>query len=264
MWGIGCWTAIVCSMRLALVMPVFNEVALLPRILERIDAVPPPPGVERIICLVDDGSSDGTGDLVQKLALDRTDTKITVHRTNQGKGGALRTGFQLALDHQADIILVQDADLEYDPSDHHPVLKPILDGKADAVIGSRFLGQAHRVLYYWHYIANLGITTFSNMCTNLNLSDIECGTKAFTREVLSRITIEENTFAVEPELIAKLAKMKIPDAALDRSGPTGGTRPLRIFEVPVSYWGRTYEEGKKIRPSDGWLALKAIVRHNWE
>ena len=244
-------------MRVALVMPVFNEAKLLPQILARIDAVPPPPGIDRIICMVDDGSTDGTALLMQALPMQRADIKMILHRTNRGKGAALRTGFQLALDQAADIILVQDADLEYDPKDHEAVLRPILDGKADAVIGSRFLGQAHRVLYYWHYLANRGITTLSNMCTNLNLSDIECGTKAVTRRVLEQITIEEETFAVEPELIAKLAKMRVKD------DDSPNMRALRIFEVPVSYWGRTFEEGKKIRPRDGWLAIKAIIAHNW-
>ncbi len=244
-------------MRLALVMPVYNEAQLLPQILARIDSVPPPQGVDRVICMVDDGSSDGTALLMQDLPNIRPDVKVILHRANRGKGAALRTGFQLALEQQADVILVQDADLEYDPIDHEAVLRPILDGKADAVIGSRFLGQTHRVLYYWHSIANQIITTFSNMCTNLNLSDIECGTKAFSRRVLEQISVEEETFAVEPELIAKLAKMQVTDPGM--SAP----RALRIYEVPVSYWGRTYDEGKKIRPKDGWLALKAIVVHNW-
>lgn len=247
-------------MILALVIPVYNEKHLLPRAIERIDQTPPPAGLIRMLCIVDDGSTDGTAALVQQLGT-RPDVRTVIHNTNRGKGAALRTGFTLALDNSADLILVQDADLEYDPADHAAVLAPLIDGKADAVIGSRFLGQTHRVLYYWHSIANRVITTFSNMCTNLNLTDIECGTKAFASSILSKIRIDEHDFAVEPELIAKLSRLRIRDESL-KDSPSQGWRRLRIYEVPVSYWGRTYDEGKKIRPKDGFRALAAIVRHN--
>src|SRR5690606_12707611 len=155
-----------------------------------------------------------------------------------------------------DIILIQDGDLEYDPADHDAVLRPILDGRADAVIGSRFIGQTHRVIYYWHWVANQIVTQLSNMLTNLNLSDIECGTKAFRRAVVERLRIEEDRFGVEPELIAKLSLMRMSDDDVRGPGAPGtssawsagggGLRRLRIYEVPVSYAGRTYEEGKKI------------------
>jgi glycosyltransferase involved in cell wall biosynthesis len=247
-------------MLLALVIPVYNERHLFPQVIERIDQTPPPPGINRLLCIVDDGSTDGTAALVQHLGT-RPDVRIVIHTANRGKGAALRTGFTLAIENNADLILVQDADLEYDPEDHAAVLAPLIDGKADAVIGSRFLGQTHRVLYYWHSIANRVITTFSNMCTNLNLTDIECGTKAFNKDILNKIRIDESDFAVEPELIAKLSRLRIRDESL-KDTPSQGWRRLRIYEVPVSYWGRTYDEGKKIRPKDGFRALAAIVRHN--
>jgi glycosyltransferase involved in cell wall biosynthesis len=247
-------------MLLALVIPVYNEKHLFLQAIARIDETPPPPGIMRVLCIVDDGSTDGTAAQVQQLST-RADVRTVIHNTNRGKGAALRTGFTMALETGADLILVQDADLEYDPADHAAVLAPLIDGKADAVIGSRFLGQTHRVLYYWHSIANRVITTFSNMCTNLNLTDIECGTKAFSKDILSKIAIDESDFAVEPELIAKLSRLRVRDESL-KDTPSQGWRRLRIYEVPVSYWGRTYDEGKKIRPKDGIKALAAIVKHN--
>ena len=157
-----------------------------------------------------------------------------------------------------DAAIVQDADLEYDPADHGRALKPILDGRADAVIGTRFLGETHRVLYYWHSVVNKGITGLSNMLSNLNLTDIECGTKAFTRAVLEEMTprLREDRFGIEPEMVAKLAKMR-----LDR-GDGKGRRALRIYEVPVGYAGRTYAEGKKIGWRDGVVAILCIMRYN--
>ncbi len=252
-------------MLLAVVIPAYNERELLPKLLARLDAVPPPrlPGVgpeglpevkvERRIVLVDDGSKDGTADLVRELG-QRPDVTAIVHEKNTGKGGALKTGFKAALEMGADVVIVQDADLEYDPADHQAVLAPILDGRADAVIGSRFIGHTHRVLYYWHYRANRFLTSVSNMMTNLNLSDIECCFKAFTRPVLERLEIREKRFGVEPETVAKLSKMRLPRGE--------GVRALRIYEVAVSYAGRTYAEGKKITWRDGLSALRCIVRYN--
>lgn len=246
-------------MRIAIVIPVFNERELLPMMLAQLDATPPPTlpdgsRATRTLVLVDDGSTDGSADLVAELGT-RQDTVVARHERNAGKGAALRTGFGLALDAGAEVVLVQDADLEYDPADHQAVLDPILKGHADAVIGSRFIGQTHRVLYFWHMVANRLITLTSNMLTNLNLSDIECCSKAMTRAVLERITVREKRFGVEPELVARLARMRL----IEGDAPP---RPLRIYEVAVSYAGRTYAEGKKITWRDGVSAMRCIVRYN--
>jgi glycosyltransferase involved in cell wall biosynthesis len=252
-------------MRLAIVIPVFNERATLPELLRRLDGTPPPlvgvaAPVERRLIVVDDGSTDGTGDLVDGLAA-RPDTTVIRHPANRGKGAALRSGFAAALKEGADVVLVQDGDLEYDPADHETIIRPIIDGRADAVIGSRFLGQTHRVLYYWHYVANRSLTTLSNMLTNLNLTDIECCLKAFSRPVAQRLAIEEDRFGVEPELIARLARMRLSqDAAPNGIAPP--PRALRIFETPVAYAGRTYAEGKKITWRDGLSAVRCIVKYN--
>ena len=248
-------------MRLAVVMPVFNEEATLAEAVARLDAVAPPPApggagpLERRLILVDDGSTDDTPRIVRLLGA-RPDVLTVIHKRNMGKGAALRSGFAAALADGADVILVHDADLEYDPADHAALLRPILDGRADAVIGTRFQGQTHRVLYYWHSVANRVITTLSNMLTNLNLTDIECCLKAFRREALDRIRIEENRFGVEPEVVAKLARLRLPHD--DREGET---RPARIYEVPVSYAGRTYAEGKKITWRDGLAAIWCILKY---
>ncbi|GJM17922.1 MAG: glycosyl transferase [Phycisphaeraceae bacterium] len=209
---------------------------------------------ERAYYLVDDGSTDGSDAIIAELA-ERDGVRALGGTPNRGKGHALSLGFAAAVEDGCDALIVQDADLEYDPADMDPVLSPILDGRADAVIGTRFLGESHRVLYYWHSIANRVITTFSNMLSNLNLTDIECGYKAFTRDVAARITITESRFGVEPELVAKLAKMRLP-------ADDAKTRPLRIYEVPISYAGRTYAEGKKIGWRDGVAAMWAIAKHN--
>jgi len=248
-------------MRLVVVMPVFNEAGLIERAVERLESTPPPvlPGgkrVERLLVLVDDGSTDGTGAIVRAIA-DAGRAHAEMHEINRGKGAALRTGFAKAMALHADVVLVQDADLEYDPRDHDAVLAPILDGRADAVIGSRFIGTTHRVLYYWHFLANRFITLCSNALTNLNLSDIECCSKAMTRAALEKIQIEEHRFGVEPELVAKLARLRLPD---ERDATR--TRQARIYEVAVSYAGRTYEEGKKITWRDGVRALWCIVKYN--
>lgn len=245
---------------LAVIIPVYNERTLIEKAVARLDAAPPPAGLERRLILIDDGSTDGTTDLVRRLG-ERADVSAVIHTANAGKGAAIRTGLAAAVAARADLAIIHDADLEYDPADHEPILRPILDGRADAVIGSRFLGQTHRVLYYWHRVANLVITQFSNMMTNLNLTDIECCLKAFSGPVLAQLRISEDRFGLEPEIVARLARMKVEDPeAPGLSSPR--SRPLRIFEAPVSYAGRTYAEGKKIRWTDGLSALRCIVKYN--
>lgn len=193
------------------------------------------------IIIVDDGSSDGTRNILAELAADGA--RVLYHEQNQGKGAALRTGFQLAT---GDIIIIQDADMEYDPAQYPKLIKPIVEGKADIVYGSRFAGgDAHRVLFFWHMMGNKFLTFLSNMLTNLNLTDIETGYKVFRREVLEQITIEEDRFGFDPEITAKIAKMDI-----------------KIFEVGISYAGRSYREGKKIGWKDGISVLRCILKYN--
>jgi glycosyltransferase involved in cell wall biosynthesis len=224
---------------LSVVMPVFNEVANVATI---IDAVLEQRPVEELI-IVDDHSSDGTWDALQTLQNKDPRIKLYRHSENRGKGAALRTGFSHAT---SAIVLVQDADLEYDPKEYHVLLRPILSGKADVVYGSRFLGAgSHRVLYFWHSLGNRFLTTLSNMMTDLNLSDMETCYKVFKREVIQSIAIEENRFGFEPEITAKVSQLRV-----------------RIYEVPISYYGRTYEEGKKIGWRDGFRALWCIVKYN--
>lgn len=244
-------------------MPVYNEAGLLQRVFDRVAATPAPtiPGrgrCDRVIILIDDGSTDGSRVLVHELG-EREGVVAILADRNRGKGAAIRLGLAEAVKHNADLAIIQDADLEYDPADHAAVLAPILDGRADAVIGTRFMGQTHRVLYYWHQLANRVISTLSNMLSNLNLSDIECGFKAFSRPVLDRLDLTEDRFGVEPEIVARLARMRLPD---DAASPAGRVRALRIYEVPVSYSGRTYAEGKKIGWRDGFEALWCILKHN--
>lgn len=242
-------------MKMGVVMPVYNEAGLLERVFERVVGAAVPSGVsERVVILVDDGSTDGSREIVQGLG-SRAGVVAVLAGQNRGKGSALRLGLEKAVEVGCDLAIIQDADLEYDPADHAAVLAPIIDGRADAVIGTRFMGQTHRVLYYWHQLANRVITTFSNMLSNLNLSDIECGFKAFGRPVLDRLRLTEDRFGVEPEIVAKLARMRLPEEG-------GRVRSLRIYEVPVSYAGRTYAEGKKIGWRDGFEALWCIGRHN--
>ncbi len=247
-------------MHIAVIIPVYNEQTLLPLLFNKLVNTPVPTmpdgsACQRTIYLVNDGSTDNSKSIIDQLA-EREDTFAIHQATNMGKGAALAAGIKAALAGDSDAMIIQDADLEYDPGEHVSVLAPILDGRGDAVIGTRFLGQTHRVLYYWHSIANRVITLTSNMMSNLNLTDIECGFKAFTRGAIEDISITELRFGVEPELIAKLAKARIVDA------DTNNRRPLRIYEVPISYAGRTYEEGKKIGWKDGVEAIWCIFKHN--
>ena len=227
-------------MLLSVVIPVFNERTTIVAIVDRVLAVPLDLEVE--VVLVDDGSTDGTRDVLPSLAA-RPGIRVFYHEKNQGKGAALRTGFGEV---RGDVVLVQDADLEYDPNDYPRLLEPILNGQADVVFGSRFIGgQSHRVLYFWHSIGNRALTLFSNMMTNVNLTDMEVCYKVFRREVLVGLVVEENRFGFEPEITAKVAK--------------GG---WRIFEVGVSYAGRTYADGKKIGWKDGASAVWCILKYN--
>jgi glycosyltransferase involved in cell wall biosynthesis len=227
---------------LSIVIPVYNENQYLARVLDRVEKAELPAGVERQIVCVDDCSTDGTTDQLRALAAERPHMHVLYHEHNQGKGAAIRTGLTQA---SGDILLIQDADLEYDPSEYPRLLAPILDGRADVVYGSRFIGETHRVLYFWHSLGNKLLTTMSNMLSNLNLTDMECCYKVFRREIIQQITLTENRFGIEPEVTAKVARLG-----------------ARIYEVPVSYSGRTYAEGKKINWKDGVSALRCIVKYN--
>lgn len=223
-------------MKLSIVVPVFNERPTIAEIIRRVRVVDV--GMDKEIIVVDDGSTDGTREILQALAL--PELKVVLQERNQGKGAALRTGFAAA---GGDIILVQDADLEYDPQEYPRLLEPILDGRADVVYGSRFLGGPHRVLYFWHYVGNRFLTTFSNVLSNLNLTDMETCYKVVRREVLGKIKLKSSHFGFEPEITMKLAKLK-----------------CRVYEVPISYSGRDYAEGKKIGWKDGLAALFHLIR----
>jgi glycosyltransferase involved in cell wall biosynthesis len=221
-------------------MPAYNEAST---ITEIVNLVAAQPLVQELIA-VDDGSTDGTWEKLQSLGNRDRRLKLFRHTSNQGKGAALRTGFAAAV---GPIIVVQDADLEYDPKEYPNLVQPILDGKADVVFGSRFIGTGpHRVLYFWHYAGNRLLTTLSNMCTNVNLTDMEAGYKAFRREIVQRIRLGEDRFGFEPEVTAKVCRLK----------------GVRVYEVPVSYYGRTYEEGKKTNWRDGVSALRCILLYN--
>ena len=222
-------------MRLSIVIPVYNEQGTIYEVIRRVEAV----DRDKEIIIVDDGSTDGTRDLLKKYEV-REGFKVVYLSMNKGKGAALRAGFEKA---NGEIIIIQDADLEYNPRDYPVLLEPILDGRADAVYGSRFLGGPHRVLFFWHYLGNKFLTTLSNMFTNLNLSDMETGYKVFRRSILDSFTLKCNRFGFEPEFTSKIARNK-----------------LHVYEVPISYSGRDYSAGKKVNWKDGVAALWYIFR----
>jgi glycosyltransferase involved in cell wall biosynthesis len=225
-------------MLLSVVIPVYNEQPTIEALIRRVRAVT----LDKEIVVVDDCSTDQTRAVLERL-VERGEVRALFHDRNRGKGAALRTGFAAA---RGDVVVVQDADLEYDPAEYPKLLQPIFDGRADVVYGSRFAGgESHRVLYYWHYVGNRLLTELSNMLTNLNLTDMETGYKAFRREVLHEIEIEESRFGFEPEITAKVAR-----------------RRYRVYEVGISYSGRTYREGKKINWKDGVSALRCILKYN--
>jgi glycosyltransferase involved in cell wall biosynthesis len=232
---------------LSVVIPAYNERKTIQEILRRVRAVPIP----KQIIVVDDCSKDGTRDILRELAERDGDLTVVFHDVNRGKGAALRTGFQHAT---GEVVIVQDADLEYEPEQYPQLLQPIVEGKADVVFGSRFVGGTHRVLYFWHSIANRGLTLLSNMFTNLNLTDMEVCYKLFRREIIQGIVLKSNRFGFEPEVTAKVARHQLKDE-------NGNPRPCRIYEIPVSYHGRTYREGKKIGIKDGFQALYCIIRY---
>jgi glycosyltransferase involved in cell wall biosynthesis len=224
-------------MKLSIVMPVYNEERTLDEIVRRVQATP----YDKELILVNDCSKDKTREIMSALEQQYPNVRCFHHEVNQGKGGALATGFSKV---SGDVVLIQDADLEYDPADYPALLRPILEGKADVVFGSRFLGGAYaRVHLFWHYVGNRMLTIASNCFTNLNLTDMETCYKVFKREVADRLQIHSRTFAVEPEITAKVAKMRV-----------------RVYEVPITYAGRDYSEGKKIGLKDAFIALWAIVR----
>ena len=226
---------------LSVVVPVYNEEKTVQPLLESVLAAPLPPDVQLELVVVDDSSTDGTSAILESFA-EHPDVRVFRLPSNQGKGAALRRGFREV---RGDYVIVQDADLEYDPREYSKLMQPILEGKADVVFGSRFIGgHSHRVLYFWHSVGNRFLTLFSNMLTNLNLTDMECCYKLFKREVLQQLELEEDRFGIEPEITAKVARLGV-----------------RIYEVGISYSGRTYEEGKKIGWRDGVRAVWCIARY---
>ncbi len=225
-------------MNLSIIMPVYNEVSTIEQIVSAVQSV----SIEKEIIIVDDFSTDGTREKLKALE-GQDGIRVLLHEKNQGKGAALRTGYAAA---KNDIVIVQDADLEYDPREYPTIIAPILDGRADVVYGSRFIGgQSHRVLYFWHSIGNRFLTLLSNCLSDMNMTDMETCYKAFRREVIQSIDIQENRFGVEPEITAKIAAMG-----------------ARIYEVGISYSGRTYDEGKKINWKDGLRAIWCILKYN--
>ena len=226
-------------MKLSIIIPCYNEIATIAQVIAKIRSLDLP--LQREIVVIDDCSKDGTREYLQTLEKD-SDIKVCLHQQNRGKGAALRTGFTSA---SGDIVLIQDADLEYDPTEYPKLLKPIVDGKADVVYGSRFIGGSeHRVLYFWHSVGNRFLTLLSNMFTNLNLTDMEVCYKVFRKSVLDAIVLTEDRFGFEPEVTAKISRLN-----------------CSIYEVGISYAGRTYAEGKKINWRDGFRAIYVIVKY---
>jgi glycosyltransferase involved in cell wall biosynthesis len=227
---------------LSVVIPVYNEREWVGELVRRVQAVPMP----KEIILVDDCSTDGTREILRRIAAEADNVRVFEQPRNMGKGAALREGFRHV---RGTVVVVQDADLEYDPAEYPRLVQPIIDGRADVVFGSRFIGESHRVLYFWHSVANRILTTLSNMFTNLNLTDMETCYKVFRREVLDGMTLKANRFGFEPEFTAKIARRR------------PGKPAWRIYEVPISYSGRTYEQGKKIGLKDAFSALYCILRY---
>jgi glycosyltransferase involved in cell wall biosynthesis len=227
-------------MKLSIVIPIYNEAATIMELLNMVAAVNV--GMDKELVLIDDCSKDGTRDVLMKVAADHPEWRVLFHEVNRGKGAALRTGFAAAT---GDFVLIQDADLEYDPREYPILLRPLLENRADVVFGSRFQGGGpHRVCFFWHYLGNKLLTTLSNMTTNLNLTDMEVCYKVFRRDVIQKLTLREDRFGFEVEITAKVARAK-----------------CRIYEVPISYYGRSYEEGKKITWKDGFRALYCIIKY---
>jgi glycosyltransferase involved in cell wall biosynthesis len=222
-------------MKLSVIIPAFNEARTVREIIARVQGVT----LDKEIIVVDDGSTDGTQEILRGLR--EKDLRVVFHERNRGKGAAIRTGIGHA---RGEITIIQDADLEYDPREYHRLIEPIVDGRAEVVYGSRFLGGPHRVLFFWHYVGNKFLTLVCNMLSNLNLSDMESGYKVFLTDILRNIRIRSNRFGFEPEITMKVAK-----------------RRCRIYETPISYMGRDYTEGKKIRWTDGVIALWCLIRY---
>jgi glycosyltransferase involved in cell wall biosynthesis len=228
--------------KLSVVIPVYNEERWIREVVRRVQEVPIP----KEIVIVEDCSTDNTRTILREIEAEANNVRVFYQPHNQGKGAALREGFSHAV---GDVVIVQDADLEYDPSEYPRLIQPILEGRADAVFGSRFIGDSHRVLYFWHYVANKALTLLSNMFTNLNLTDMETCYKVFRREVLADIKLKSNRFGFEPEITAKIARRRSPS--------------WRVYEIPISYSGRTYEEGKKIGFKDALSAFWCILRFRY-